>query len=108
MFTRSAVFEGRIHPGREEEFFALVEAELVPIWKRMPQAQAVRVMRTLDTDADAPAIFMVQEVDYPTRAAVAEALASPVRAEGRAATDRLAQLYEGRFYHLVYERTEPR
>lgn len=108
MFTRSAVFEGRIHPGQEEAFFALVESELVPIWKRMPQALAVRVMRTLDTDPEAPQIFLVQEVDYPSRQAVAEALASPVRAEGRAATDRLAELYEGRFYHLVYERVEPR
>lgn len=108
MFTRSAVFEGRIHPGCEEEFFALVESQLVPIWKRMPQALAVRVMRTLDTDADAPAIFMVQEVDYPSREAVTEALSSPVRAEGRTATDALAKLYEGRFYHLVYERIEPR
>ena len=25
MYTRSAIFEGRIHPGREEEFFRIVE-----------------------------------------------------------------------------------
>lgn len=104
MFTRSAVFEGRIHPGKEDAFFSLVETELVPIWKRMPNAQAVRVMRTVQPDADAPSIVMVQEVDYPSREAIAEALASPVRAEGRAVTDKLSEFFDGRFYHFVYER----
>lgn len=108
MFTRSAVFEGRIRPGQEKAFFALVENELLPIWKRMPNAQAVRVMRTVEPDSDTPSIVMVQEVDYPSREAIAEALASPVRAEGRAATERLAEFFDGRFYHFVYERLEPR
>lgn len=108
MFTRSAVFEGTIRPGQEDAFFAIVENELLPIWKRMPNAQAVRVMRTVEPDAGAPSIVMVQEVDYPSREAIAEALASPVRSEGRAATDRLAEFFDGRFYHFVYERMAPR
>ena len=98
MFTRCAVFEGHIHPGREEAFFAYVEKELVPIWRRMPHALAVRVLRPVEADADASPVVMVQEVDYPSREAIAQALASPVRAEGREAAGRLAQFFEGRLF----------
>jgi hypothetical protein len=108
MFTRSAIFEGKIHTGYEEEFFRLVEERLLPVWKRMPNAQAVRVMRTVNTDADTPAIAMVQEIDYPSMEAVEEALASPVRAEGRAITDEMMRMFDGRFYHLVYNRIAPK
>ena len=45
MFTRCAIFEGSIHPGREDEFFRLVEEQLLPLWRRMPNARAVRLMR---------------------------------------------------------------
>lgn len=104
MFTRSAIFEGAIHEGREDEFFKIVEEELVPIWRKMPQAMEVRVMRTCRSDAGSAPIFMVQEVDYPSMQAIEEALESPVRVEGRAVTDALMSMCNGRFYHLVYER----
>ncbi|CVI62350.1 conserved hypothetical protein [Agrobacterium salinitolerans str. Hayward 0363] len=104
MYTRSAIFEGRIHPGREEEFFRIVEEKLLPVWKRMPNAQAVRVMRTERTDPDAALIIMVQEIDYPSMEAVEEALVSPVRLEGRVLTDEMMSMCDGRFYHLVYSR----
>jgi hypothetical protein len=104
MYTRSAIFEGTIHAGREEEFFRIVEERLLPVWKRMPNAQAVRVMRTQRTDPDAAPIIMVQEIDYPSMEAVEEALVSPVRLEGRALTDEMMSMCNGRFYHLVYSR----
>jgi hypothetical protein len=47
---------------------------------------------------------MVQEIDYPSMKAVEEALASPVRLEGRVITDRMMEMFDGRFYHVVYER----
>jgi len=47
---------------------------------------------------------MVQEIDYPSMEAVEEALASPVRLEGRAITDEMMSMCDGRFYHLVYQR----
>lgn len=103
MHTRSAIFEGTIHPGREEDFFRIVKEQLLPVWKRMPNAQAVRVMRMLNVDPGSPSIAMVQEIDYPSMAAVEEALASPVRLEGRVITDRMMEMFNGRFYHVVYE-----
>lgn len=107
MYTRSAIFEGRIHPGKEDEFFATVESELLPIWRRMPGALDIRVMRTRRADDDAPGLVMVQEIDYASLEAVDIALASPVRMEGRAATDKLMAIFDGRFTHLVYERLAP-
>jgi hypothetical protein len=106
MFTRSAIFEGAIHEGQEDEFFRLVEEKLLPIWKRMPQAINVRVMRKTVSDAGSAPIFMVQEIDYPSMDAIEKALLSPVRVEGRAVTDQLMTMCNGRFYHLVYERIE--
>jgi hypothetical protein len=103
MHTRSAILEGTIHPGREEEFFRIVKEQLLPVWKRMPNAQAVRVMRMMNVDPGSPPIAMVQEIDYPSMKAVEEALASPVRLEGRVITDRMMEMFDGRFYHVVYE-----
>ena len=50
MYTRSAVFEGIIHPGKEEAFFDIIENKLLPIWRRMPHVQAVRLFRPLEKD----------------------------------------------------------
>lgn len=107
MHTRSAIFEGVIHKGREEEFFRMVEERLLPVWRRMPNAQAVRVMRTINVDPGSPPIAMVQEIDYPSLEAVQEALDSPVRLEGRTITDEMMEMFDGRFYHVVYERIAP-
>lgn len=107
MFTRYAIFEGTITAGREDEFFRLVEERLVPLWRQMPQAQAVRVVRVERRDDGAPPIAMIQEIDYPSLAAIDEALASPVRTAARAATEEILPLFDGRFYHLVGNRQTP-
>lgn len=104
MYTRCAIFEGQITPGREDEFFALVEERLLPLWKQMPHATAVRVLRGERHDADAPPIAMMQEIDYPSLAAIDEALSSPIRTQARAVTEEIVKLFDGRFYHIVYRR----
>ena len=70
-------------------------------------AKAVRVMRTINVDPGYPPIAMVQEIDYPSLEAVQEALDSPVRLEGRTITDEMMEMFDGRFYHVVYERIAP-
>jgi hypothetical protein len=50
---------------------------------------------------------MIQQIDYPSMGALEEALASPIRAEARAVTLELLEMFEGRFYHIVSERSEP-
>ncbi|NBC36634.1 hypothetical protein GTZ99_08695 [Novosphingobium sp. FSY-8] len=101
MITRTAIFEGRVTPGKEEDFFGAVESRLAPMWADFPGACNVRWFRVNDADADAAPIAMIQQVDYPSRAALAAAIASPQRDRARALTLELMQMFEGRFYHLI-------
>jgi hypothetical protein len=103
MITRTAIFEGRIKPGLEQRFMHDVRNRLAPIWKRFPHAHNVRLLTAIAADADAPPIAMAQQIDYPSQAALEEALASPIRAEARALTLELMQMFEGRFYRVVSE-----
>jgi hypothetical protein len=103
MITRTAIFEGRIKPGFEARFFEGVEQRLAPLWRKFPHARNVRLLKVATADADAPPIVMIQQIDYPSHAALAEAIASPARAEARALTLELMEMFEGRFYHVVSE-----
>ena len=103
MITRTAIFEGRIKLGCEARFFAGVEQRLAPLWRRFPHARNVRLLKVATADADAPPIVMIQQIDYPSQAALEEAIASPIRAEARAVTLELMEMFEGRFYHVVSE-----
>lgn len=100
MITRSAIFEGRIRPGSEAAFKRGFE-ELVPLWKLFPHASNVRLMWGHECDDAERPIAMIQQVDYPSREALAEAMASPVRAQARTQTLELLKMFEGRFYHLI-------
>ncbi|MEO8753877.1 MAG: hypothetical protein ABI624_14505 [Casimicrobiaceae bacterium] len=101
MITRTAIFEGRIRPGCEARFFEGIEQRLAPLWRRFPHALAVRWWRTQSVDAGAPPIVMIQQIDYPSLDALAEAMKSAARNEARAATLELMEMFEGRFYHVV-------
>lgn len=103
MLTRTAIYEGRIHPGEEETFFRRVRDELEPLWRRFPHVLAVRVQRTRSADADARPIAMILEMDFADQHAIDECLASSVRLESHAATVEVMKLFDGRFYHLVAE-----
>jgi hypothetical protein len=103
MITRTAIFEGRLKDGCEERFFAEIRDRLAPLWKQFPNASNVRLMRIASTDDDTTPIVMIQQIDYPSLAALDEALASPIRTQARAITLELMEMFEGRFYHLISE-----
>jgi hypothetical protein len=103
MLTRTAIYEGRIKAGREEEFFARVREELEPLWARFPHVMSVRVQRVQNADPDARPIAMVLEMDFPDMAAIEDCLASPIRPESHAKTEAVMTLFDGRFYHFVAE-----
>jgi hypothetical protein len=105
MLTRTAIYEGTVHAGCEDEFFARVRDELQPLWRRFPNVTAVRVQRTASADKDARPIAMILEMDFPDMAAIEACLASPIRPESHAATMEVMKLFDGRFYHLVTEAT---
>ena len=101
MLTRTAIYEGTIKAGREEEFFRRVRDELEPLWRRFPNVTAVRVQRTRTMDKDARPIAKILEMDFPDMKAIDECLASPIRPESHDATEKVMTLFEGRFYHYV-------
>ena len=105
MLTRTAIYEGTIHAGHEEEFFHRVKSELEPMWRRFPNVTAVRVQRTRQADPDARPIAMILEMDFPDMKAIEDCMASKIRPESHTATEAVMTLFEGRFYHFVTEAT---
>jgi quinol monooxygenase YgiN len=104
MITRYALFEGRVRDGQTSEFRAAVLSEILPKWRAFPGALAVRVGFVDERDEGAPELAMFLAVSYPDRAAVDAALASPARAEAKAATDSvLARFFQGRIHHHITE-----
>lgn len=105
MLTRTAIYEGIIRRGHEDEFFRRVRDELEPLWRRFPHVIAVRVQRMQSADKDARPIAMILEMDFPDMAAIEDCLASSIRPESHAATVEVMKLFDGRFYHFVAEAT---
>jgi hypothetical protein len=105
VLTRTAIYQGTVQAGREDEFFRRVRDELQPLWQRFPNVTAVRVQRRLSADPDAEPIAMILEMDFPDMAAIDACLASSIRPESHAATEAVMKLFNGRFYHLVTEAT---
>lgn len=101
MITRTAIFEGRVKPGCEDRFFDAIRDRLAPLWRQFPNASNVRLLRIARSDEDALPIAMIQQIDYPSFEAMEQAIASPIRAQARAVTLELMEMFEGRFYHVV-------
>lgn len=107
MITRFAFFEGHVDRGQTDAFRATVLAEVLPKWKAFPGALAVRVCFANERDEGAPEVPMILAVSYPDRASVDRALASPARAEAKAATESvLSRFFSGRIHHHVTEAHE--
>ncbi len=104
MITRYALFEGQIQKGQTDEFRAAVLDEVLPKWKAFPGAVAVRVCFANERDEGAPELPLILAISYADRKAVDTALASPVRAEAKAATEAvLARYFTGRIHHHITE-----
>ena len=102
MITRYALFEGEIRAGLDAAFRKAVLDELLPTWRAFPGAVAVRVTFLQERDEGAPGFPLILAVDYPDRAALDRALASPERQASRAATQRVVpRFFDGRIHHHV-------
>lgn len=101
MITRTAIFEGRVAKGREDEFFSGVETRLAPLWQAFPHALAVRFWRADECDDAERPVALIQQVDYPSLEAMREAIISPQRDAARAMTMELMEMFDGRFYHVI-------
>jgi hypothetical protein len=102
MITRYALFEGHVNEGAIEAFRAAVLTEILPNWKAFPGALAVRVCFSEARDEGAPELPLVLAISYPDRAAMDIALASPERAQAKAATEAvMSRFFKGRIHHHI-------
>ncbi len=106
MIIRYALFEGEIHPGREDAFHAFVREQLVPLWTRFPGAEEIRVLKGLDRDDGAPRYAMALAIRYPDMAAVEAALQSDYRFRSRALTGELLTMFTGTVHHHLFTADE--
>lgn len=106
MFIRCAFFQGEVKPGMEDAFNSYIRDKLVPLWTRFPGAQEVRVLRQVESDVDNPHFGMVLSVRYPSREAIAIALASEVRMTSREVSKDLIAMFDGSVFHTVFSADE--
>jgi len=106
MIIRYALFEGKIHDGKEAEFRAFVKERLVPLWTRFPGATEVRVLDGTDRDEGAPVYAMALAIRYPDMDAVGEALKSDVRFQSREVTGELLKMFDGKVHHHLFDANE--
>lgn len=102
MIIRQARFLGHVQPGRDAAFRAYVTERLVPLWRRFPGVREVRVLCEVERDAGAEPLAMVLSMAYDDEAALAAALASPVRFESRQVTQGLLAMFDGHVHHHVF------
>lgn len=105
MIVRHALFEGKIHEGREAEFRSFVEERLVPLWRQFPGAEEIQVQFGTERDEGAPVYAMVLAMRYPDMETCNAALQSPARFESREVTGELLKMFTGRVHHHVFEAT---
>jgi hypothetical protein len=106
MLIRCAFFEGRVRDGKEAAFEDFVQQQLLPLWRRFPGSTGVRVLHHVAADPTAPPIHMMLEFDYPSQADIDRTMASPERTEAKAKTQELLSMFDGRLYHVVFERKD--
>lgn len=103
MILRQALFEGRIHSGREAEFRAYVDEALLPLWRRFPGLRELRVLHEIDRDDGVPPVALALCMAFDDRAALAAALDAPIRYQSREVTKGLLALFDGQVRHHVFD-----
>ena len=104
MLTRTAIYEGALAPGTDEDaFFAAVHDRLEPVWRTFPEVLDVRVHRVRESDPGAIPVVMILEMDFSDHASLDRSLASDIKERSHALTLEVLKPFRGRFFHLVAE-----
>jgi hypothetical protein len=103
MIVRQALFEGRIHDGREAAFRAYAADRLLPLWRRFPEVREVRVLHGIEHDPGVPEVALALSMAFDDAGALARALESAVRYESREVTRGLLAMFDGSVRHHVFE-----
>ena len=103
MIVRCAYLEGDVLPENRARFDAFIAAEVVPLMKRFPGVQSVRVMRAIAVEDDGHGIYMSFESAYPSQEAMDHAFTQPIRQEMRAKMKEILPLFKGRLFHITQQ-----
>lgn len=106
MIIRSAVLEGTVADADRAVFDQHMATSVVQAIARYPGIRDVRLRRPVETEAGAPAIYMIIDLHFGTLADMHAALASPVRQEVRGQLGQFMSKFQGRVYHLVMDQSE--
>lgn len=102
MFIRCAFFQGHVKQGMQAAFDAHIKAELHALWTRFPHVEEVRLLREVESDRPDTHLELVIALKFPSREAIAEALASDVRYASKAASKPLFDMFDGHVFHTVF------
>ena len=102
MFIRCAFFQGHVKPGLQAQFDAHIAQHLHGLWTRFPHVQDVRLLREVESDRPEQHFALIIMLRFPSREAIADALASDVRHASRAASQPLFDMFDGHVFHTVF------
>ena len=108
MHVRCAIFEGTVAEADQPKFDACIKDKVMPIILGFPKIRAMRVLRARSVEDDGPPVYQIFELQFDTAEDAAAALATPKRAESRAALAEIMPLFKGRIYHINLNLNERR
>jgi len=108
MHVRCAIFEGVVAEADQPKFDAFIQERVVPIISGFPKIRVMRVLRTKSVEDNGPPVYQIFELQFDSAEDAAAALATPKRAESRAALAEIMPLFKGRIYHINLNLTERR
>ena len=103
MWIRSAFWSGVPKSGRERDFRAAIDGEIVPGLALLPGVREVNALWPRRLEDNPPAIYCQIIVQFDDEAAVDGMLASPERAAMRARVREIAGMFDGVISHIDYE-----
>ena len=106
MHVRVAIFEGTVEAKDQPRFDAVVRDTVLPIIAGFPKIRSVRCLKIASVEDNGPPVYQIFELLFDSAEDCNAALASPNRAQSRAALAEIMPLFKGRIYHLMTGATE--
>ena len=103
MWIRSALWEGSINPGKENEFKTKINEDFLPQIKAMPGVKDVKALWPRVYEDRSKELFCQIIVEFEGEKDIQTMLASPQRHATRARLSELGHLYQGKISHINYE-----
>ena len=102
MFIRCAFFKGTITQGKDTEFHAHWQNNLVPLWSTFPNLLELRVICEVESDDPRNPFPLVMAMKFASREDIKEALNSPARWESKEVSKKLFEMFDGSVIHTVF------